>query len=426
MSSLDPIQSRARLAWLIVWGGFALFLALCVSVPLLANAYVQRATIPLPMMLTTSQGTVAVGQPRNGGMVALPVEGEALQVHDGATILTNVADTAAFQIADPATERLLVRGQVYGQTNVVVVEASAPRFGLSSAVPRFALRLNTGRIRLTVLSHPLYQMPVVVETPHGRITIHHEGQYTVEVGSEETHVAVQAGTAQLATTQGAFVPLLLSADQRGVLGGAGAPQGPLSSERNLLHNGNFAADLSSWIKRDWNIELLSQPTGETAVSSAGGGRALRFARLGVGHADAAVRQILNQDVSDYTSLRLLITTQIDQQTLGVCGTVGSECPLTVELDYTDQNGNRQVWRQGFYATGVVATDTPDTCINCRPPYNPHLAIPLGRLYSYDVNLIDSLALQAFPPPRQLHSLSLIAAGHGFEVEVVEVALLARE
>jgi hypothetical protein len=423
--TLDPNQSRARLAWLIVWGSFALFLALCAATPILANAYIQRATIPLLATLTTSQGTVAVGQAGNGGMVALPLEAPPLGVKAGAAILTNPADTAALLIADPASERLLGRIQIYGQTNLLIEQASAPRFGLSQATPELALRLTSGRVRLTLLSHPLYQMPLTLFTPQGQVTITEEGQYTVEVTPNETHVAVQAGAARLMAT-GQEIPLLLTADQRGLVPTDSAPQGPLSTERNLIRNGNFLADFSGWIKRDWNTELASEPTGETAVASEAGGRALRFTRLGVGHADAAVRQILNHDVSDYTSLHFLLSTQINLQTLGVCGTVGSECPLTVELDYIDRDGNRQVWRQGFYTTGVVATDTPDTCINCRPPYNPHVQIPAGRLFTYDVDLIDNLALQAFPPPRTLNSISLIAAGHGFEVEIVEVALLARE
>ncbi len=427
LSALDPNQNRARLAWMIVWGSFALFLSLCISVPLLANAYVQRATIPLPATVTTSQGTVAIGQANNGGMVALPLEAAPLEVRAGAEILTNAADTASLLIAEPAEGRVLVRGQIYGHTNLQVEEASTPRFGWSTAEPQLTLDMRSGRIRLTLLPHVTGALPVTIKTPQGIITLTEAGQYSLEVNNETAQVAVQEGSARLAVeTESESIPLFLTADQRGLIPTGGLPEGPLGTERNLIRNGNFIADLSGWIQQDWNIELADEPTGETAVIAASNGTALRFARVGIGHADAVVRQNLNQDVTDYTSLRFLISLQIKVQTLGVCGTVGSECPLTVELDYVDRDGNRQVWRQGFYATGTVATDTPDTCINCRPPYNPHIQLPANRLYVYEIDLIDNLALQAFPPPRYLNSIRLIAAGHGFEVEVVDVALLARE
>ena len=85
---------------------------------------------------------------------------------------------------------------------------------------------------------------------------------------------------------------------------------------------------------------------------------VRFERVGLGHADGRMRQVLEQDVTDYSSLRLLVTLQIASQSLDVCGNRGSECPLTIQLDYEDQNGAARSWQQGFYAVGTPGPTCP--------------------------------------------------------------------
>jgi hypothetical protein len=154
---------------------------------------------------------------------------------------------------------------------------------------------------------------------------------------------------------------------------------------------------------------------------------LKFARVGVGHADAGLRQVVEQDITDYESLQVLLWFQVIDQSLEVCGQQGSECPLILRIDYVDVNGVTQVWQQGFYAIGTISSNaTPDICVSCAPPLNEHIRIPFNQLVFYESqNLLEQLGQQNILP-RQIKNVTLVASGHTFDVELVELALMARE
>jgi hypothetical protein len=117
--------------------------------------------------------------------------------------------------------------------------------------------------------------------------------------------------------------------------------------------------------------------------------------------------------------------QVVDQSLPVCGGVGSECPLTIQVDYTDVNGVDQVWRQGFYAVDTTEGD-PLQCTTCQSPLNVHFRIPFNQPFFYESdNLLEQLR-QLNILPRHIKSVSIISAGHTFDVEVLELALMATE
>ena len=153
---------------------------------------------------------------------------------------------------------------------------------------------------------------------------------------------------------------------------------------------------------------------------------LRFERGGIGHADARVLQSINQTVADYDSLRLLLTLRIMEQSLGVCGIQGSECPLFVRINYVDENGVSQTWQQGFFASGEIDDNTtPGACVSCAVIQSAHERVPLNQDYFYDIDLGEELARQGAAAPRQIESLSLVASGHSFMTDVIDVTLIAR-
>jgi hypothetical protein len=118
--------------------------------------------------------------------------------------------------------------------------------------------------------------------------------------------------------------------------------------------------------------------------------------------------------------------QIIDQSLEVCGEKGSECPLMIQIEYIHVNGVNQVWQQGFYAVGTISDVTPDLCVTCASPLIEHVGIPFNQLVFYESeNLLERLG-QLNILPRQIKAVNLIAAGHTFDVEVVELALMARE
>jgi hypothetical protein len=214
------------------------------------------------------------------------------------------------------------------------------------------------------------------------------------------------------------------AAERAVLPLAGAPQGPLPPQRNLIQNGDFRRRWDNWVQLSWNVERADQPDGTLEIVQTAGQAGLRASRAGQGHADVGVRQVINQDVTDYQTLLFEIDLRVLEQTLGVCGNVGSECPVIARIEYEDLDGNAQVWQQGFFAVGQIGQPgTPDVCVSCPPPRFEHYQAPPGQFAFYRADLIAELQRKGFPPPRRIKSISLIASGHGFTVEVLNVGLI---
>ncbi len=423
MISTDDFSKRRRFAWTVLLSSFGFFVFACVSIPLITVTYLRTTTQPLLTSVSANQGTVALAHD-NDTTIALLVADPPQDVVAGAEIITNAADSALLVAYTPDTNRLALRGQLYGNTRIEVAQSAAPRFEFGNLPNLMVLNQSNGRSRFAVSEDFTLQ----INTPHGRVEIDTAGEYTIDVNNDEVQVAVQSGVTKVSTDldDRETASLLLSSDQRAILRQNIKPDGPLDTERNLIKNGRFAADFSSWTVQDWTVELTDQPLGETTTLAESGESRLKLARIGAGHADAGLRQVINQNVADFESLRLLLSFRISQQTLGVCGTVGSECPLSVRIEYKDDAGASRTWEQGFYAIGAIAADTPDICVNCSPPYNPHQPAALGRLQSVDIDLLSSLSMQGANPPQQITSVSIFAAGHTFETEVLEIALLGEE
>jgi hypothetical protein len=320
-------------------------------------------------------------------------------------------------------QTLLARMQVYGNTNVVIEAADYPRFAVSSASSEARLALPGGRILLTIPQDSMQPLTVVLDVPQGQIEISEAGQYSIIAANTATQVAVLRGQAML-TDNGSS--LALATDQRGIMPAVGALSGPLDTERSLVENGDFSAGIQEWVALAASIEVADQPTVEIKVTDVAGEPALEFARAGIGHADTGLRQIVDADVTDFESLRLLVAMRILEQSLGVCGREGSECPIMARIEYVDVNGVPQVWQQGFYAQGNVGPETPDVCVTCPPPLNEHQSVPYQQLVFYESdNLIEKLS-QLGIAPGHIKTLTIVASGHSFRSELLEVALLARE
>lgn len=413
---------RVRVAWLLLLGSFGICISISFAIPLLVRQYVQSSTRSLTVEVQANQGTVGLilGDNETGALFA----GEPAQsLKPNGAILTNATDQALLLVSTPDGDQLMARVQVYGNTSVAVDRATAPRFSSSSAEHNLDIILNGGRLLLSVPQ--LEEIPLVVEIeyPQGRSIIREAGQYSILTTNSETQLAVLQGEAEVITDQ---EQLTLSVDQRVILPTDDKAVGPLDSERNLIRNGDFGSGFEEWVVLSPNLELPEQPTVDIKIDDQEGEPTLNFRRLGIGHADSGIRQIVDQDVTDFDDLRLALSMRISEQSLGVCGEQGSECPLMVRLDYEDVTGVDQTWLQGFYAQGTTGPTTPDVCIACPPPLLEHYRLPFGQLGFYESdNLLEKLDQLGILPQR-IKSITLIASGHTFDTEVVNVALLANE
>lgn len=425
MNNLTPeqIRSRERLAWVLLLSGFICFVAVAITVPLLTNWFLQTSTRPLTVSVQANKGTVSINEDNGLPRAALP--GELTQpVYANNLVLTDATASGLILVTPPESSDLLARVQVYGTTVLRLTGANAPRFGVSDQTYQLAWQLTSGRIRLVVLESVTRPLQAIVNTPHGDILVTQPGEYSLDVSNGATQITVQRGQATVSSQN---QTLTLQRSERAEILRDTPPTGPLIPERDLIHNGSFRERWNEWVRSTWNIERTDQPEGLVDLIDVLGEAALHIERLGEGHADVEIRQRIDHDVTDYRALRLELDLRINQQTLPVCGNIGSECPLMVRIEYDDVNGAPQVWQQGFYASGDVGQETtPDVCISCPPPRMVHARIPVGQVAFYQTDLIQDLQRQGFLPPRRLKNIQIITSGHGFSVDVLEVALIAEE
>jgi ferric-dicitrate binding protein FerR (iron transport regulator) len=236
-------ERRQHLAWLVLLAGFLLCISLIVLIPVSINAVVQGARRSLNVSVQANQGTVGVRQ--NGGEPAALFAGsEPIELVPGGSVLTNATDTALLLSYTPDDEQLIVRIQIYGNTNFQMEEASTPRFQSSSSTRRLRLVLDVGRMHMTVPQFDGKPVQIEVTTPQGSITVNEPGQYSVLSSNLETQIAVLQGQAEVV---GNGDVLVLLTDQRAIIPTGGELQGPVDTERNLLVNGDFSQQVDGWV-----------------------------------------------------------------------------------------------------------------------------------------------------------------------------------
>jgi hypothetical protein len=415
---------RQRTAWTILIVSFSVFALICVSTPFLANAFLQNSTQPLDVLVQANQGTVGIDD-EAGGRRAVIVGDAGQTMAASEHVLTGSNATALISVRPPESDQTLATFQVYSNTDFHLLEANTPRFQVSSHDHAITVRMDDGRLRLNLNEDLTRPFSVQLLTPQGEVLITEPGQYAILVTPEDTQVTVQVGQADILA---AGEVLSLQPETRGRIPTGSAPVGPLGTERNLIVNGDFSRSREQWILNPWIVDLAAQPEGQVRTLDVGGEPRLNIVRQGVGHAEVSLRQVINQDVSELTSLRLLLTFRILNETLGVCGVKGSECPLFVRINYVDENGGSNTWHQGFYATGEPDPNlTPDICTTCAMVQGPHIRVPMQQDYFFEIaDFREELARHGRLPPRSIESITLVFSGHGFEVEVADIALLAEE
>jgi hypothetical protein len=420
MNNNNQTLGRQRLAWAILIGSFLICVVISIAIPLTINAIIQGATQDLLTMIQANQGTLGIDD--ESGLRRAVIAGDTAEiVEPNTSLLTDSTATAIMMMSTPFDETLLARFNIGSNTTLHLNQATAPRFTWSNSEQVIDLELESGRVRLTMLDSETRPTAMKLKTPQGEIIIREPGQYSVIVTNDATQVAAQEGTVGVSANDST---LILSSRERAEIPTGAAPQGPLDPERSLVQNGDFSQGFDHWSEYTWKVELADQPSGKTEIKDIDGEPTLHFERIGVGHADARILQSINQNVIDYESLRLLLTLRVLEQSLGVCGVQGSECPLFVRIDYIDENGVNQIWQHGFYASGVIDDNTtPGACVSCAVIQGNHEQVPQAQDYFFEVDLREELARQGALPPRSIESISLIASGHSFATEVIDLAFM---
>ncbi len=407
-------QNPERLAWTVVLISLMICVGLGVSVPLLVSSIVNDSSETAAITLDVQQGTALVSRPDTtdpiGVNTALP------NLIEGSTIRADPNTQGVLTIRSTRDNSILATVQIYASTEVNISRARIPRFQMSTRPYQINLRTNVGRVRVTVAASTDRPIEAALTTPQAYTTLQ-EGSYSFEVSNDEAQVTVREGSAQV-SAQG--VVQEVTPPGRTVVKLNGPPSGVLSPERNLVTNGNFRLPLDGTWDSYGDLQNTSELSGTVTIQTVGGQPSAVFERQGAYHAETGIRQAINKDVRDFTTLRLHFVVRVFDQDVPVCGQAGSECPLMVRLDYKDEDGTDRSFLQGFYTRpdSNGANPTYNTTSGIR---NEHRRVPPNVAFTYDSdNLMDTLK------PSQITGITFYASGHSYHSSVTEVELLVEQ
>lgn len=417
------MKDRERLAWTVLLICFGIFVALLIGIPVGTYQWVQRAAIDPILLLQTLEGMAQVEVPGEAARLLLAQQGP-LVLQSGTSILNDDGAETLLAISSPDGLYPLATVQIYPNTRLEVSTARSPRYQWSNMEHRLEVTVITGRIRLNMARETDRPVDTRCHTPHGQFLLWEAGSYGFDVSNEESQITVREGKATLVATGG---QLALAPGQRGTVGNAGQIAGPLRPERNLIANGNFRQPLEGIWQVQTDAADSTQPSGEVEIVTTGGQEAVRMWRSGTGHAQTGIYQLINQTLKDYDTLQLHLTARLDYQSLGICGALGSECPLMVRIDYQDASGSPLQWVQGFYYwVDPAVTTNPTLCETCPPPRQEHELHPANVEFFYDSPNLMELLSQNGNLPVSVTSISVYASGHSYDVQVSEIELLVGE
>ena len=384
---------------------FAVFCLLAAGIPLGIRWYVINATQVHKMSLAAIRGTVQVQEPE--AEVPIAVTGTKDDVPEGSTITTDATSQAFVEFFEDSTLHL------YNKTQVIIHKTQSPRFGLSSEPNTITLEVTGGRARIGVAPSTASPLNFRVQTPHASVELEEDGSYSVEVSSEEFQLTVRDGRAKV-VAMGKVVQL--GQGERTTVEIGREPLGPLPAERDLIVNGDFKEPLTvGW--RDYHSQVdPDEVSGKAEILVVGDRQAARFWRMGkaANHGETGIIQVIDRDVRDFTSLELYISVRLLDQSLAGGGTLSSEFPIIVRLDYKDPNGNDNFWTHGFYFRDPIENW----------PIIDGEKIPRFVWYPYESpNLMEQLS---DVKPAHITSIRIYASGWDYQSMASQVQLLAKE
>lgn len=412
-------ENTERRAWIIVVTAFVIFCALVIAAPLAIRWYLLNSETSQDVSVSLVSGTVLLTRP--GAALSEAVVETVGGLGEGAQVDSDPGSQAVLSFYAPDKTTALGAMQLYGGSRLRLSLLRSPRFDWSPRPHRMMIDMQRGRARVSLAVNVARAVMITLRTPHGLVLLERAGSYSIEVTDQSTDVAVRDGAA---TVIAAGQTVILAANERTIVPAGSPPQGVLTGDRNLIVNGDFTAPLSP----DWTtFKDRYDPNdveGRIELTVNAGHSAVHFNRPGTNWGRIGIRHRINRDVRDYHTLRLHLAVRIAQQNLSICGSLGSECPVMVKIEYTDIAGGNHEWVQGFYYLPDPANTQPVRCITCPPPSGPHLRVTQGSWFFYDSPELISLFKSAGFTPAVISAISIYAEGHAFDSYVSEVELLA--
>ncbi|HCU99114.1 MAG TPA: hypothetical protein DGM69_07205, partial [Chloroflexi bacterium] len=334
-------KNPEKIAWSALLIAFLLFVIIAITLPIGTRLILINSTKEQKSNISLGSGSVYITRPAVGVPEAL--FGSMQNLTYGTHIETENASRANMSFFSPDNNKILGTVQLYGDTEAKLLSLTTPRFKFSKHSHDISLMINRGRLRSSVSVGVERNVIMTIHTPQAEITLHHPGNYSVEVINNQSLVSVREGMATV-SSQGKTTTLIK--DERTTVESGQKPAGKLSGQRNIIDNGSFSDPLSEGWTTYQNRQNANESAGVIEVGVHNGRRSLHFLRRGLNWAETGIKQELGLDVSDYQNLRLHLAAWLAFQDLRNCGSLGSECPLMVRIEYIDTSGNTHEWLQG--------------------------------------------------------------------------------
>ncbi|HDD25153.1 MAG TPA: hypothetical protein ENF52_06935 [Chloroflexi bacterium] len=419
-------ENPERLAWFVLLTSFFICIGLAVAIPLGIRHYIYYSQVKQPVRVEVQQPTLSITLAGRG--LPLSVHDTYDDLPDGSIVQTGGAVghlVTYFPHQDEQGNRIVaVTIQLYENSGVVFESARSPRFSVSTMPHTVSLKVTKGRVRISISKGTDRPTTVHLRTDHATVTLS-EGTYWITVDPSRTEITVRYGQAQIRPIADDQI-LSLDRSERAIVE-THRIVGPLSSARDLIQNGDFTLPLEEgWQKYNRDIQIPGEPEGEVTLTEVNGRTSVLITRQGMGHLETGITQEINTYIRDFSFLQLHLLLNVIGHNVPVCGSLGSECPIMVRIDYRDADGNERQWLQGFYTLPDPATPgNPSFCVTCNIR-NEHIQVPANTWYSYDSeNLIPALSHDG-QGPTLIKSITIYASGHSYQSAIAEVELIGQE
>lgn len=421
-------ENPERLAWIVVSISFMVFALLLITIPLTVRYTIRYATVKQHVSLESTQGTLRFYAPRSTEPIAVTrvrddvVEGSVIQAADGST-----QGTLRF-VEEENPENALGSVRIYSNTSLEVNRIRKPLFERSPEPYRVQFYLSQGQVRIFTNSGAARDLHVELETPHGLAIMDAAGQYEVAVSEERTDITVRAGAITLVNEAGE--ELAMGEQVRAWMTQDALEQSPMDDAPNLIQNGSFTQIQDEGRAAAWEVYGQTEraegvhPGSVQFIQRDGRGVALFSRSSGVNaHTEIEISQAIEQDVNIYESLKLQLDVRLLHQNLAGGGTLGSEFPLRVEIEYTTIYGQVLTWGHAFYYLDPLEDDDPqsDYWVLDR---ETSTKIPKYQWYTYESDNLVALFAEQNTPIARVNSIRIYASGHKYQSMVSDVYLLA--
>jgi hypothetical protein len=395
----DRAAVRAqRLAWTVLLLAFGVWAALVVGTIIGVRAYFSGATDSPPATLRVVQGLVHVQATPEDDQVRARLE---MPLGEGSVVESSQNSEALLYLHDGSVARLRARASLQLTTH---------RIGqYNPAHTGIALALRQGPVVLAT-SGQLAPDRLRLDIPQGSL-FPTRGEFLVWPEGERTRVVAYAGSALVVV---GAENRELQAGQRIELSGT-TIAGPFPAAENLVANGDFSQGTNGWETIDVDEQgKLKDVRGERRLEHFFFGdqpaTSLRITRRSQHqtHNETGLRQVINRDVRGYQRLLVRARVKLNDANLSGGGSMGSEYPMIIRVQYEDARGGQPDWFHGFYFQNEESRLTTNG-----------EQIPRGEWFQYEGDLTT-----LEPPPAFIKSIEVFASGHDFDAEITAVELLA--